>query len=347
MCSSRTSGKATGAARSRRCSPASRPARRRRALHSAHGPYQVGVARRPFRAPRSAAQRADLRGRWLLNMTMILGEYDADIRWIAERAAFLSWYGAADLGWLLAGAIERGDETGREVEEILLASARGDHETAQMGRHVTLALMRCGNPEAWEFVERFLLSAQRQEGLRQVVLESVDEAHPEVFRRMLRLIMDKELTRFDRSCEPRTRGSVPVGRATSPGGRARRAGVPVPGGRGGPRRRARRRTANGVPGLWATAFDDVDEAIGPAAARLSAASAESRFAATHFLVQALWTSALPPLVGALADPDLRVAARALDAFGADMTASVDGKALFAQLEQLIARGPNRSKRSRR
>ena len=84
--------------------------------------------------------------------------------------------------------------------------------------------------------------------------------------------------------------------------------------------------------LWATAFDDVEEAIGPAAARLSAASAESRFAATHFLVQTLWTSALPPLVGALADPDLRVSrcARALDAFGADMTSSVDGKVLFAQ-----------------
>ena len=311
----------------------------------AHRPYQVGAARRPFRAPRSAAQRADLRGRWLLNMTMILGEYDADIRWIAERAAFLSWYGAADLGWLLAGAIERGDETGREVEEILLASARGDHETAQMGRHVTQALMSCTRPEAWDFVERLLLSAQRQEGLRQVILESVDEAHPQMFRRMLRLIVDEDLARFSSVVRAADTwfGFMWDGASNAKvDALIRRVLLFLedPGARAAALDESDGETV--YLALWATAFDDVEEAIGPAAARLSAASAESRFAATHFLVQTLWTSALPPLVGALADPDLRVAARALDAFGADMTASVDGKVLFAQLEQLIARGPKRS-----
>ena len=32
--------------------------------------------------------------------------------------------------------------------------------------------------EGWEFTQRLLLAAQRQEGLRQSILESVDEAHP-------------------------------------------------------------------------------------------------------------------------------------------------------------------------
>jgi len=45
-------------------------------------------------------------------------------------------------------------------------------------------------------MEKFLLAAQRQEGLRQVILETVDEAHPDAFRRMLRLILDNELLRF-------------------------------------------------------------------------------------------------------------------------------------------------------
>ena len=310
-----------------------------------HRPYQVGLARRPFRAPRSLPTLADLRGRWLLNITMILGDYDADIRWVAERAAFLTWTSGADLGWLLAGAIERGDETGREVQEILLASARGDHETAQMGRHVTQALMSCSRPEAWDFVERLLLSAQRQEGLRQVILESVDEAHPQMFRRMLRLIVDEDLARFtsvvraadtwfgfmwDGASNAKVDGLVRRALLFLDDPAARTAALDESDGE------------TVYLALWATAFDDVDEAIGPAAARLSAASAEARFAATHFLVQALWSSALPHLVGALADPDLRVAARALDAFGADMTASVDGKALFAQLEQLLARVPKRS-----
>src|SRR5439155_8775929 len=31
---------------------------------------------------------------------------------------------------------------------------------------------------------------------RQVILESVDESHPQMFRRMLRLILDEDLARF-------------------------------------------------------------------------------------------------------------------------------------------------------
>jgi hypothetical protein len=45
-------------------------------------------------------------------------------------------------------------------------------------------------------MERLLLAAQREEGLRQSILECVDEAHPEAFRRMLRLILDHNLARF-------------------------------------------------------------------------------------------------------------------------------------------------------
>src|SRR6185437_17040326 len=51
-------------------------------------------------------------------------------------------------------------------------------------------------PDAWDFVARLLLAAQREEGLRQVILEAVDEAHPEAFRRMVQLILDRDLIRF-------------------------------------------------------------------------------------------------------------------------------------------------------
>src|SRR5262249_18840926 len=65
-----------------------------------------------------------------------------------------------------------------------------------MGQHVIRALLASGNPEGWEFVERLLLAAQRQEGLRQSILEAIDESHPTAFRRMLRLILDEHLARF-------------------------------------------------------------------------------------------------------------------------------------------------------
>jgi hypothetical protein len=311
-----------------------------------HRPWQSGVARKPFRSPRSPKTLADVRGRWLLSTTSLIGEYDADIKWVAERSAHLaSWWGAVDIGWLLAGAIDAGGKTGQEVYDILVASAQGEHETGQMGRPVMQALMSSSRPDAWEFVERLLLAAQRQEGLRQAILESVDESHPEAFRRMLRLIRDENLSRFssvvraadtwfgfmwDGASGMKIDSVLERVLAFLDDPAARRAALDES-------------DAETVYlALWSTAFEDIDAAIAPASTLLSSPSAEIRFVATHFLVQALWTSAFPPLVRMLGDPDLRVAARALDLFGSDVTSLVDGGLLFDQLEELIKRTPKRS-----
>ncbi|HET9004091.1 MAG TPA: hypothetical protein VFN39_08865, partial [Gemmatimonadaceae bacterium] len=250
-------------------------------------PYQDGVTRKPFRCPQSPATLADVRGRWLLNTTLLVGEYDADIRWIAEHSAHLAgWSGAADIGWLLAGAIDAGDAHSGEVFDILAATARGEAGSAPMGRHVTQALMSCGRADGWELVERLLLSAQRQEGLRQAVLESVDEAHPQAFRRMLRLILDHDLARFSS-----------VVRAADTwfgflwdGSSAVKTGLLIervlrflddPTAREAALHDADAETV--YLALWSIAFDDVDAAIAPAVTLLAAPSAEVRFVATHFL----------------------------------------------------------------
>ena len=89
--------------------------------------------------------------------------------------------------------------------------------------------------------------------------------------------------------------------------------------------------------LWSIAFDDVESAIEPACALLNSPSVPVRFAATHFLVEALWTSGIPPLAEKLADPDVSIAVRALDMFTIDRTASVDGERLFGLIEQLLQR----------
>jgi hypothetical protein len=306
----------------------------------ARRPFQEGTMRRPFRAPHSAATQAEVRGRWLLSVTLLLGEYEEDIRWVAERGAHLAgWTGGAELGWLLAGAIDLGGETGDAVLSILQASALGEHETGRMGRHVTQALMSCERPEAWEFIERLLLAAQRQEGLRQAILEAVDEAHPECFRRMLRLIREHDLSRFSslvraadtwfgfawdgasglKLSEVLERVLLyledPAARDAALAGEDAEAAYLA---------------------LWCIAFEDVEAAITPAAALLAAESAELRFAGAHLLAQSRWPAALPPLVEALADADLRVAARALDAFGGNATRQVDGALLFERLEGLMS-----------
>jgi hypothetical protein len=103
--------------------------------------------------------------------------------------------GADALGIVLAAALDDGPE-GEDVFETLRRSAGNEHGTGALGRHVTRALLVCGRPDAWEFAEQLLLRDQPEGGLRQVILETLDEAHPEAFRRMLRLILHQDLLRF-------------------------------------------------------------------------------------------------------------------------------------------------------
>src|SRR5262249_48124220 len=70
------------------------------------------------------------------------------------------------IGHLLAAVISSGGESADEVFEIVCRSARGEHEIGGMGRHVTRALLSASRPEGWELMEKMLLAAQRQEGLR-------------------------------------------------------------------------------------------------------------------------------------------------------------------------------------
>lgn len=309
-------------------------------------PYQTGIARRPFRCPRAPALRGWIRGNWLLNTTLLLGEYEADICWVAEHGAHLAgWWGAVDLGWLLAGAIDAGGTTGQRVQDILVAIASGELGNERMGRHVTQALLSCSKPDAWEFVEKLLLAAQRQEGLRQAILESIDEAHPQAFRRMVRLILAENLTRFssvvraadtwfgflwDGSSGVKIQSLLERVSLFLEEPSARTAALREPDGE------------TVFLALWSIAFDDVQSAIDPARALLDSPLVPVRFAATHFLIESLWTSGIPPLADKLADPDLSVAVRALDMFSIDRTASVDGGRLFGLIERLLQRVPKRS-----
>src|SRR5688500_2522430 len=164
-----------------------------RALYSR--PYQTDYARKAFRAPNLPRATQDARFYWLHQLLRSVGPYDHDIAWFAVWASYLGWW-QDNFGKLFAAVIDAGGREGEEVFQVLVASARGEHEVGAMGRHVSRALLAASRPEGWDFIEQMLLAAQRQEGLRQVILETVDEAHPLAFRRMRRLILQNDLVRF-------------------------------------------------------------------------------------------------------------------------------------------------------
>ncbi len=161
-------------------------------------PYQSGWGRKPFRAPGNPAATRRRRLLWLTSVLITTEGYEEDVVWLAAWAPYLGgyWPPLDELGVLFAAVIDSGGPDGDAVYEVLCDSASGVHEIGGMGRHVTRALLSCSKREAWEFTEKLLLAAQRQEGLRQTILETIDEAHPEAFLRILKLILDENLVRF-------------------------------------------------------------------------------------------------------------------------------------------------------
>jgi HEAT repeat protein len=303
-------------------------------------PYEIGYTRRGFRAPndRSIGNRARLS--WLNDVIQELGGYDQDVKWFAAWAPYLSYgRGADSVGILLAAAINKGGPTGEEVFEILLDSARNEHEIGRMGRHVTRALLVANRPAGWEFMEKLLLAAQRQEGLRQVILESIDEAHPEAFRRMVRMILDQNLIRFssvvravdvwfglgfDSLTPGKIKAVVEEVHKYLDDARVRDDAL---------------KHATGESlylALWTLGFEDANAAVKPAARLLKDREVERRYVAVRFLSQLELPAAQRELIPCLDDEDLRIALHALNAVPAD--GEVD---LFDRLKRLLDRMPAR------
>jgi HEAT repeat protein len=307
-------------------------------------PYQTTYNRRPFRNPSQNLVLA--RTVWLQRLLITTRGYDQDVAWFAAWAPYLG-LGAPDaLGYLFAGAIEFGNSVGQEVYEILLASANGIHEIGAMGRHVVRGFLCTSRPEAWEFIERMLLAAQREEGLRQVILESIDEAHPQAFRRFLHLILDHNLSRFSaairafdvwfglalETVSQKTISDIlaqvlsylenPLARE-----QAIRLGT----------------AQQAYYALWAASFEDVMVALPLAISLRQSPSVEHRFAATHLLAQMDLVGSFNELLNALDDPDLRVAARAVVPLTSPeyKRSLLEQSDLFERLEHLLARLPHK------
>ncbi len=135
-------------------------------------------------------------------MATIGKQFPADVlstSWLATWAPYLTvnYHNPGNgVGSLLATVLDQRDSEAEEIFGILTESLNGQHEIGAPGRHIYSAFLLSARPEAWEAVEKTLLAAQRQEGLRQAILETIDFTHPEAFRRMLRLILEHDLYRF-------------------------------------------------------------------------------------------------------------------------------------------------------
>lgn len=301
-------------------------------------PYQTGYHRRAFRAPGRPELYADARLSWLQALHTATRGYQRDAAWFARWAPWLSGYETAEsLGILFAAAIESGNG---EIFNILQASARGDDEIGGMGRHVTRGLLCCSKRDAWDAATKQLLAAQREEGLRQVILETVDEGHPGAFRAMLGTILEHDLARFSSVVRalgtwmalPWDSASVKVVNASLErlveylDDDAKRAAA-LDAGDWEPWYEA----------AWVEAFYDAPRAASIVEKTLQHSKVELRYTAAYLGVQLHVPEVYLPLANALNDDDMRVADRVLAMFRVD---SIDFTAipdLFERLEKQAGR----------
>lgn len=165
-----------------------------------HQIYQTGFMRRSFRAPKSR----DLCFLNQLNMLVAAipqlsqwdmfqkkGKfYDLDV---AGQIRHGHLFPANNLSPIWAAALDAGDEKiFRLMEDIVF----NRDETGKVSRHLIKALLISERKEAWQLVEKLLLAAQRQEGLRQTILEVLDETSVGALKYMIGVVLEHKLARF-------------------------------------------------------------------------------------------------------------------------------------------------------
>jgi Family of unknown function (DUF5724)/Domain of unknown function (DUF4132) len=310
-------------------------------------PYQIGWQRKAFRAPTHEQAYRTKRLTWVRGIIPQLARYrEKDLTWFAAWTPYLASYTTQPFGVLFAAAIDKGGEEGNTLFDILVASAYGKHAIGKMGRHVTTGLLVAARPDGWNCIERLLLDAQREEGLRQVILETVDEAHPQAFRRMLQLILEQDLLRFSATIRAADvwfgfGKTVEDAQALR---NALRAVLPLLDDQVG----CREAIAHGNPqevyfALWATAFTNAMEAISAAFPALSDPLPERRLAAVHLLGLLNLPEARDALLPLLDDPDLRVAIHAFAGI-APAVSTQSQSDLFEQLQRLLGRMSSKSQK---
>lgn len=112
-------------------------------------------------------------------MTTFRGEFTDNVKqWLSDHIAL---------------EIDRGND---EVIDIVREMILSDNNTTSLSYEVIRGILQSRNGELLELLEKLLLAAQRQEGIRQAICENIDQGLQENFVRFFDLIVAEDLVRF-------------------------------------------------------------------------------------------------------------------------------------------------------
>lgn len=159
-------------------------------------PYTIGYVRRSIRCPRTEVHvRRNLKS--VIDSFVMLratgfstahilrcGRTYEESQELSDKLNIFPW---------LASMIDAGD---RECIDYVKDAMTSENNSNRLTFAHFRAIAKSGNMELLETEGRLLLAARLQEGLRQAIIETMDEGRTESFIYMLRVIRDNNLQRF-------------------------------------------------------------------------------------------------------------------------------------------------------
>ena len=161
--------------------------------------YQMGYARRSFRAPNHAEYLLVGRLNFLLELLNFSndGTYGNRIFYnlnLSEQVRYDNYIEQNNKQFMVwAAALDSGDKKLFQLFEDIIFNK---DESGKITRNVIKALLFSERKDCWVLVEQLLLAAQRQEGLRQTILEALDETSFGALKHFVNVILEHKLTRF-------------------------------------------------------------------------------------------------------------------------------------------------------
>lgn len=153
--------------------------------------YQTGWSRRSFRAPHATDIHLELQANFLIDL-INEDKYEFSLQEYLLHSNHVGYYNNPFM-YLWAAALNQQDAT---IGELLFDIVYNRHETAKVSRGAIKAMLLSDREDAWEAVIKLLLSAQRQEGLRQTILECLDETSLGAMKALIDVIIEHKLGRF-------------------------------------------------------------------------------------------------------------------------------------------------------
>jgi hypothetical protein len=159
--------------------------------NSYHYPYQLGYNRRSFRTKTYDSVYLSTTIEKLHGMLHLVAEDFSYKTYFSEKSNRFT--GNAVLSDLIALEI---DENNEEVMSTLEEMVYGENNTGLLTREIIKGMVMSRSEKAHKWAGDLLLAAKLQEGLRQTIVECMDEGSKESFLYLLKVILDHDLIRY-------------------------------------------------------------------------------------------------------------------------------------------------------